>query len=130
MCASDSVWRIAVAKKRKLLAALGMSSVRASASEFLKVALNQIRNPQKNRRPVRRGHLRPPCKCFFRCSDGEIDIARITVSDLRIGLSCSRLDVVEIFAADRVNELSFDEVLNFLSRLCHVERSRDILYTS
>src|SRR2546430_12199822 len=32
MCASDSVWRIAVAKKRKLLAARGMSRVCASES--------------------------------------------------------------------------------------------------
>src|SRR5205814_3179312 len=70
------------------------------------------------------------CKRLLRRGNCEIDFARIAVGDLRIGLSCSRLDVVEIFAADRVNELAVDEVLNFLSRLCHVERSRDILYAS
>src|SRR5439155_7176511 len=103
---------------------------RLCASEFLKVALDQISNAQKNTRPVRCRGLRPLYKRLLRRGNGEIDIARIAVSDLRIGPSCSRLDVVEIFAADRLHELAVDEVLDFLSLLCHVERSRDILYTS
>src|SRR5207249_8824240 len=101
---------------------------RLCASEFLKIALDQIRNAQKNTRPVRCRGLRPHCKRLLRRGNGEIDIARIAVSDQRIGLSCSRLDVVEIFAADRVKELAVDEVLNFLSGLCHVGQSRDTLY--
>ena len=105
MWTSDSVWRIAVAKKRKLLAALGMSSVarerqwftgidRLGASELLQIALNKIGNAQEDARPVRCGSRRPFDKRFLCRSHGEIDIARIAVRHLRIWLSGCGLDVV------------------------------------
>src|SRR5207253_9729606 len=52
MCASDSVWRIAVAKKRKLLAARGMSSVRAS-DRGLPVSIDSARASFSRSRSVK-----------------------------------------------------------------------------
>src|SRR6266550_3098035 len=118
MCASDSVWRIAVAKKRKLLAARGISSARASESG-LPVSIDSARASFSRSRSIKSAMRR-------RIRDRSV----ADVRDLRICFSRCWLDIVEIFAADRVNELAVDEVLNFLSRLCHVERSRAILYAS
>src|SRR5207248_5609296 len=57
MCASDSVCRIAVAKKRKLLAARGMSSVRASESGLpvsIDSALASFSRSRSIKSPMRR----------------------------------------------------------------------------
>ena len=47
---------------------------------------------------------------FSAAADRQLDIAAVAVRDLRIGLARRRLDVVEILAADRLNELAVDKV--------------------
>src|SRR6266550_8073949 len=42
----------------------------------------------------------------------KIDIATVAVRDLGIGLSCRRLDIAEVFSANRLNKLAVDEVID------------------
>ena len=51
----------------------------------------------------------------------KLNIAAIAVRDLRIRLSRSRLDIVEILATKRLNKLPVDKVSD-LFRFCHQRR--------
>src|SRR4029077_4470701 len=87
---------------------------RLGASELLQITLNKIGNAQENARPVRYGVPRPFYKRFLCRSHGGINIARIAVRHLRIWLSGCGLDVVEVLTTDGLNELTVDEVSNFV----------------
>ena len=54
----------------------------------------------------------PIRKSFLGRGHGKIDIARVAVGDLRVRLARRRLDVIEILAADRLDEFTVDEILN------------------
>ena len=110
-------------------AARGMSRLRASESG-LPVSIDSARASFSRSRSIRsamRRRMRDRSAAgvrdqlgerFLRRGDGQFDIATVAVRDLRIRLARRRLDVVEIFAADRLDELAVDEVLN-LFECCH-----------
>src|SRR5207248_3311128 len=85
-------------------AVIGVSSL------GFEIALGQIDDAQENARSIRRRRARPIRECFFRGDDGQLDIARIAIRNLRIRFARRRLDVVEIFSAKRRKELAVDEV--------------------
>src|SRR5262249_52272946 len=63
------------------------------------------------------------------CSHRKINVVCVAVGHLRIGFTCGRLDVVEISAADRLDEFAVDEVADANQSLghnkLHAETSRD-----
>ena len=85
---------------------------RFRACQFLQIALNQVGDPQEKSRPIGRRFFRPIWKSSLRRRGGKIDVATVAVCGLRIGLARGRLDVVEIFPADRLDKLAVDEVSN------------------
>ena len=85
---------------------------RLGAREFLQIALDQAGDTQKNLRAFCRWLLRPIGECFLSGRYGKIDITRIAVGDLRIRFARRRLNIVEITAADWLNKLAVDEILN------------------
>ena len=85
---------------------------RFGTRQLLEIALDQIGDAQKNPRPLLRRRARPIRERLLRRGHGKIDIARVAVRNLRVRLSCRRLDIVEIFPANGVNELAVDEVFD------------------
>ena len=83
---------------------------RFGSREFFEIALDQVGDAQENARPLRRRRARPFGKRFVCGGHGQFDIATVAIRDLRIRLAGGRLDIVEILAADRRNELAVDEV--------------------
>ena len=113
--------RIAVAKKRKLLAARGISRVRASESglpvydrfgpcEFFQIALDQLGDTEQKFRSLCRGFFRPINKRLLCRRDGGFDVARVAIRDLRIGFASRRLDIGKVLPGDWLCELTVDEV--------------------
>src|SRR5439155_24575173 len=74
------------------------------------ISLGQSGDAQKNPRPLLCRSARPIRERRLRRRYGKIDIAAVAVRDLRIRLSCRRFNVVEIFAANRFNELAIDNI--------------------
>src|SRR5205823_6104386 len=92
---------------------------RFGARELFEIALDQIGDAQENARSIRRRRARPIRECFFRRGYGQLDIARVAVRNLRVGLPRRRFDIVEIFSADWRNELAIDEVFDLESLGAH-----------
>src|ERR1700693_3554151 len=85
---------------------------RLSARKLLQVAFDQVRYPQQKTRAFACRFFGPFGKCLLRRSDGEIDIAGVTVRHRRVRLASRRLDVVEVTAANGLDKTAVDEVLN------------------
>ena len=49
---------------------------------------------------------------LLRYGDSKINVARVAVRDLRIRFASRRLDVVEILAANRLDKLTVDKILD------------------
>ena len=123
MCASDSVCKIAVAKNRKFATARGISNERASEIG-LPVSIDSARANFSRSRSINsairsRKFDRSPAVFFdqsqnaFLCrSNGNINIVRVAVCNLRIRLTCRGLDIVEVSATDRLDELAVDKILD------------------
>ncbi len=86
---------------------MSIDSARASFSRSHSIK-SAMRNRMRDRSAA--GVARPLDERFLRGRHRKIDIARIAVGDLRVRLSRRRFDVVEIFSADRLNELTIDEI--------------------
>src|SRR3954452_20120165 len=78
--------------------------------QLFQVALDQVGYAKKNLRPLLRGGFRPGGEGFLRSRHCELDVAAVAFRNLRIRLARRRFDVVEIFCADRLNELAIDEI--------------------
>src|ERR1051325_8043590 len=112
----DGAWNIERARERNRLAGVD----RFRAREVFQIALNQIGDAKKNLRSLAGRFLRPIRKSFLRSRDGKIDILFSAVGDLRVRLAGRGLDVVEIFAAERLDELAVDEVFDSWELILHV----------
>src|SRR4051812_21668255 len=75
---------------------------RLRAREFLQIALDQIGDAQENARSVCCWSFRPGREGVLRSDHCQLDVARVAIRHLRVGLAGRWLDVVEIFAADRL----------------------------
>src|SRR5436305_3809109 len=92
---------------------------RFRARELFQIALDQIRDAQKELRSLGRGFFRPVKKRLLSRGYGKIDILFSAIGDLRVGLSGSRLDVVEKFAALRLAEFAVDEIFDSWELFLH-----------
>src|SRR5439155_18466952 len=73
---------------------------------------DQIGDTEQNFRALYCGRARPIRECILCCGHGKIDIGSIAIGDLGIRFARRRLNIVEIFPAERFNELAVDEISN------------------
>jgi uncharacterized membrane protein YphA (DoxX/SURF4 family) len=103
------------ARKRNRFAGID----RLRARELFQIALDEIGNAQKDLRSFLARCFGPVGECILRRSHGKIDIFFPAVGNLRVRLAGRRLDIVEIFAADRLDELAIDVVTDSLKSFLH-----------
>ena len=101
-------WNVERARERHWFARVD----RLSVCELFQIPLDQVGDAQENVRPLRRWCSRPIRERLFGRGHRKIDVPRVAVCDLRIGLSRGRLDVVEVPPAYWLNELAVDEAAN------------------
>src|SRR5262249_36188845 len=89
-------------------------------------ALDQLSNAQEKIRAFGCGSFRPIAKGFLRCGDRKVNVACIAIGHLRIGLTCSRFDVVEVSAADWFDEFAVDEVANSKLLSAHATENKRV----
>ena len=83
---------------------------RFRTGEFFQIALDQVGDAQQDPGAIRRRCFRPSRKSSFGRSHGKLDVARLAIGNERIRFAGRRFDVIEIFSAERLDELAVDEV--------------------
>src|SRR5450759_2425019 len=102
----DGARDVQLACERDRLAAVA----RLELCELLAVLFDQIRESQQKPRAIGDGCAGPRCEGFPRRAHRGIDVTLVAVGHLGDPLSCRRLDVVEVAAADRRTKLAADEI--------------------
>jgi hypothetical protein len=107
---------IQCARQRKRLARVD----RFGARQFFQITLNQVGDTEQKFRSLCCGFFRPINKRLLCRRDSAFDVADVASRDLRIRFASRRLDIVEVFSADWLYELTVNEVLDLREFGAHV----------